>query len=472
LFVYLCDKRTLMKIILVLMLIGAFCSCAPIQSEAPEVFVKAAPEVSQPTSSIVVPVKINLTPYFKETDKTIPKRFTGREENCEGVSYSYVFQRDPISFQGQEQTMQFAIDGKYSLKINYCPKCTDLFSDKGYCITPRIHVSCGTNGEEMRKVEIQYGTKIKLGPTYRLIGTTHLQKINTIDPCEISVFQYDATSTIKKEVTKALKNLEKEIDNEIGRVDLRTEAKQAWEILANPISLGHFGYLYANPSQIGFKNLRFNGNYATANLALQLQPTVSTHSIPTKPLPLPNLTDFQQTDGFDITLDMISTYDSLSTILTKELSGKEIEIKKKKVVFEKMEIFGAADQQLSLKIQFSGKKKGTFFLIGTPVFDAQKQSFSFPDLTFDIKSKSALLKSAKWLFSDKITSILRGYSTIDLQEHLEYVQKRLEQELNTTLDHGIKLKGHIQSVSLSAIFPSASSLILRVKTTGNLSLEM
>ena len=52
------------------------CSCASIQPEAPEIIVKSVPVNVQPASTIVVPIKINLTPYFKETDKSMENKRT------------------------------------------------------------------------------------------------------------------------------------------------------------------------------------------------------------------------------------------------------------------------------------------------------------------------------------------------------------------------------------------------------------
>lgn len=461
-----------MKILSALLVSVLLYSCASIQPEAPEIIVKTTPPLTQPSSTLVVPVKINLAPHFKETDKSIPDKFTGKDEQCEGISYSYVFKRSPITFKGSGKSIYFDIDGKYSLNVNYCPKCTDLFDDKGSCVSPRVYVSCGTNGEAMRKVEIQYATKIELTPEFRLKATTDLNKFKTVDPCEFSVFKYDATSMLKKEVTKVLKGLEKDIDKQIGAVNLKSEAEKAWKILAEPIPLGQYGFINANPTKIGFDNLKFHGDIATASLALALSPKITTTNQPSKGIPLPKLSEVTDTNGFNVTLDVIATYDSLSTILTKELKGKEVDLKGKKVVFEAIDIHGASNQQVTIKIGFSGKKKGDFYLVGTPVFDTVKQLISFPDLEFDVKSKSALLKSAKWLFSDKITEALRQYSKIDLQPHLKSVIQIMEKNLNTTLQQGVTLKGKINTINLNGIYPNNETLIIRVNTTGKLSLEL
>ena len=62
-----------MKLLCYLFIIFITASCASIQPEAPEIIVKSNPTLIQQTSTVVVPIKINLAPYFKETDKSIPK---------------------------------------------------------------------------------------------------------------------------------------------------------------------------------------------------------------------------------------------------------------------------------------------------------------------------------------------------------------------------------------------------------------
>ena len=107
-----------MKYLYLVFLILLITSCASIQPETPTILVTETPALVQPSSTVVVPIKINLTPYFKDTDKSIPKKFNGKEENCEGVSFAYSFLRDPISFKGDGNDLQFDVNGKYSLNIN------------------------------------------------------------------------------------------------------------------------------------------------------------------------------------------------------------------------------------------------------------------------------------------------------------------------------------------------------------------
>ena len=147
-------------------------------------------------------------------------------------------------------------------------------------------------------------------------------------------------------------------------------------------------------------------------------------------------------------------------------------IKNNEVIFDQVKVYGANKNQLNIELTFSGKKKGVLYLTGTPTFDTEKQVVSFPDLQFDLRTKSALLKSAKWLFSDKITEMMRASSTFDLKPQLEEMKKMLEEQLNTSIAEGVKLKASVQSLLLTGIYPARDQLILRVSSKGTLKLFM
>ncbi len=455
-----------------LLAIFGLSSCGSIAPEAPDTVVEELPIPEQVESSISIPIKIDLRPYLTMTEKALPKTFKDNFEQCDGVSYSYRFDREPISFKGVGTDLNFEVDGKYLLKINYCPECTSLFNDKGNCIIPRVYASCGV-GEPMRKVTVGYTSTFSITPDFKFKSNTTLKKFETPDACEITVFKYDATSLLRKEVTKVLKDLEDDIDKQIGAIDIRSSIEDAWKSLSAPLSMNGYGYLLLTPTNISLGKVRFDGKDALIDLHLTAKPKVVS-AVPSNAAAatLPKLSSHKNSDGFDISLDIISNYDSLSAILSREIKGQKVMIKDNEVIFDQVKIHGANKNQLNIEVAFSGKKKGILYLTGTPVFDTEKQIISFPDLQFDLRTKSALLKSAKWLFSDKITDLMRASSTFDLKPQLEEMKKMLEDQLNTSIAEGVKLKASVQSLLLTGIYPAQDKLILRVSTKGILKLFM
>ena len=462
-----------MKTILISMLSALLLltSCKSIEPALPDSELKELPPPQQKTSSLALPIEIDLTPYLKDVETSLDKTFRGKEENCSGVSYSYRFERNPIKFDGKGQQLTYEVTGKYALNLNYCPECTYLFDSKGSCVVPRIYASCGV-GEAMRRVKVAYATKVGVSSDFKLNANTELTKFETIDPCEITVFSYDATDKLRKEVTGVLKDLEKEIDNSIGEVDIRSQIKEVWEMVATPQAIGSYGFLNIQPKEVSLSSITFDEKKAKLQMSLLFQPVVTTSDPGKKIPPLPKLSEFKAGNGFEVNLDIRAGYDSLTSILTREISGKSIELKKNLIIFDSVGIQSSAGNKLNIRVKFSGKKKGTLYLVGTPTFDEQNQTISFPDLEFDVKTKNALIKSAEWLFSPKITEMMRAQAHFDLKPHLESMQKELNKQINGEITDGVFLKGAIDKVSIDGIYPLSGELIIRSSAKGRLSLKM
>lgn len=461
--------KSFFKLVLALVVLTG---CKTISPEAPVINVqeelKATP---QELSIINIPIKVDLKPYFEETNKSVPKIFKGKEQTCEGVSYKYKFIREPIEFKGLGKELEFKVDGKYALNLNYCPQCTGLFSDAGNCIIPRIYASCGV-GEPMRKMFVSYRSEIGVTNDYKLTSTTTLKKVKAKTPCKITVFDYNATETLEEEITGALQDVEEDIDKEISAIDLRPEMAETWKILNEPTDLEGYGFLYLNPRRVSVSDIKYKGDTAYFNTILEAYPKVYLEEKENAKRDLPKLSKYKKREGFDITMDISATYDSLSSIITQNIGGTSTEIKGKEVIFKSVEIHGAQNHQISLKIEFDGKKKGELYLVGTPTFNADSQHISFPDLEFDLKTKSALLKSAKWLFDKKITNIIRESASMDLAPYLDTLKETLNQNLTMELTEGVKMSGQVENVHINSIIPKADHIFIRVASSGSLGISM
>lgn len=460
--------RLLFPISIALILI----SCRSIQVEAPDIIANTVDSIpEQPISYIKVPIKVDLTPYFNETNDAVPTSFSGEEKTCEGVSFSYKFLRAPIQFDGKGKELHFDVDGKYALQLSYCPQCTELFSSEGNCVTPRLHASCGI-GESMRKMHVGYSTEIGVDKNYQLTSKTTLRTVKALTPCKITVFNYDATKTLEEEVTGALKDVEKDIDNEISSISLKEDMQETWDALREPVDLEGYGYFVMNPEAISMSKISYEGKYAVFDALIQARPSVELTKPDLNGAKIPALCNHLNKNGFEIVMDINATYDSLSYMLTKSIKGTKVDVKKKEVIFQDISVYGAADKKLSIEVQFEGSKKGTIYLQGTPVFDSVSQHISFPDLTFDVKTKSVLLKSAKWLFDKKITETIRDAASMDLKPYLDTLKQELNETINMEIDKGIYMSGEVNSATISIILPMADKLFVRAKGTGKLRIDM
>lgn len=449
-----------------------FVSCGSIQPEMPDLtdndhWVKPKQELS----TINVPLSINLRPYFDQTNRNTPKKFEGQQQNCEGVSFSYQFIRNPIDFAGKGEHLSFKVNGRYALNLNYCPQCTNMFTSEGGCVVPRIYASCGV-GEPMRDVSILFNSELGLTREYKLESNTKLKDVKAISPCKITVFQYNATEKIEEEIRKSLKSVEKDIDKQIGSVDLRPEVEKVWQALQSPIDLSGYGKLHLMPEKLSLGKMNFKGDSAFVDVAISSKPVVYIGKQPQTEKLLPPLSDYSAGNGFSISLDVEAQYDSLSRVVTSAIKGKIVELNGKQIIFEELIIQSAHGKQLNLALRFSGSKKGILYLNATPSFDSKLQLLSFPDIDYDIKTKNLILKSAKWLFDKRITDTLKEKAIIDMKTYLDEMKVLINEQLNQEISSGVYMSGKVHKLEAELLHPGNHYLFIRFLSQGNLSIRM
>jgi len=451
-----------------LLLVLNLVSCKTIQPIEPTISYETTNYV-QPPSLITLPIEIQLDNYLKTAEKNIPTTFKDDKQQCEGVSVSYVFERNPIEIGSATNKLLLELSGKYGIKISYCPKCTNLLNENGNCIVPRVSASCGMN-EPMRKIKISTSTALTITADYKLKSQTTINDVVSEDKCEVTFLKYDATSHLEKEMKKALLDVTKDLDQKIESFALEKEAKKIWNQLNEPIDLGGgLGYFYLSPKKISKSDVQFNASKIQLELQLEAFPKVELEKRETVVEPLPLIENSQSTDGFNIHLDIKGLYSSFNEILKKNSDQKEVTLKKNKLIIDSVRIWGASAQKLSFKVAFSGDKKGTLFFNGTPTYDTEKEEISFPDLTFDIATKNKLLKSAKWLFDDLITSKIREMAHYNIGKDLKTQKVLIEKELNRSISKEIRLKTKINSLQITAIVPEVEKLRISSKATGTFS---
>jgi len=459
-----------MKTILYTVLIGCFLtSCKAIETAVPENFVEPYPALNSEVSAITIPVEIDLSSYLKAAEKEIPKSYSGKNEQCEGVSTAYSIKRDEIKFSGSGNKIGYELGGQLKLKINYCPKCQTLTDEKGACIIPRVHVSCGEN-EPMRKFSLKYSTAVKVNSDYTFKTTTNLQKFELLDPCELTVANIDVTTDVEKEITKQLKVLEREIDKQFSAIDIKSTAKESWKLLQEPTEIPGYGYLSLAPSSLAISELKFSGKKASFNFNIDVSPSFTTEKPQLIPSALPDLSKSKADNGLNFGLDVILSYDSLSNFIRSSFKGEVFEIKRKKIIIDDIAVSGSADNRIILKTQFSGSKRGVIYLLATPVLNDSLKQIELTNVDFDVKTKSVLLKSAKWFFNSKINQLVEEQGKFNYTPMIDDMKKEINTSLNQPLTDGVAMSGRIASISLNKIYYTSTHLVLRTQIAGNLKL--
>jgi hypothetical protein len=446
-------------------------SCKTIEPIAPVESLKPIPEIGTVYSTIGIPIEISLKSQLNDVEKSLPKSFDGSQKECEGVSYDYKFYREPIDFEFKNSSIYYEVDGKFQIKLSYCPSCVKLFG-KESCSVPVVRASCGMNGEPMRKVTVAYNTEITVASNYKFLSKTELKKFQIHDPCEITVFKYDVTSKLKSEVKKELEKLEKDIDKQIESIDIKSQLSDVWKELNQPISIDKYGFVYLNPKAISMSELDFVNKKVKLDLNLKIAPFVSTNPTDLAKTSLPDLVTYQKEKGLDMTLDIRASYDSLSSYVNQAFMGYEYVFKNKKIKVQQVEIACTQDSKMVFKMTFDGSKKGVIYLIGSPKLDKENQKIFLDEVEFDLKTKSILLKSAKWLFNDRIIQEIKKNAIFELNPFLVDAQNTINSKLNSTITKGVYMNGNIDEISIEDLFLDSRNLLVRTNFKGELKLKI
>ena len=455
------------------LIIGLF-SCKTITIELPVPDFKVVDEVSAPEPSFLsLETEIALKPYLTEADKSLDKKFNGGEDPCEGISYKYHFERDPLHFELKETEVICEINGKFDLSLSYCPDCQNVFGDE-LCIIPRVSASCGV-GEPKRKVLITYASKIEITDNFRLRSQTKLKEFALIDPCKITVFKYDASSTIEKEVRASLVQLEKEVDKQLALAPIHSTMTEVWKSLQEPILVQPYGYFYLRPQQIGIDDLTLKNEGQKAYFTTQMvaRPLFSTDAVelPVSHLPK-NTPQTKATNTSIFNLRTVASYDSINHFLLRDFDTQHIKITDKKYInIDKVQVLGPQGERLVLSVQFSGTKKGTLYLVVEPYIDLQ-QHLRIREVDYELRTKSVLLHSAKWMLNSKLKEELTANIDVDLSPILSESKAAIEQQINSEITKGVWLQGKIDELSVQNLLLTTGFLVVDLRLSGKLKLKI
>jgi phosphopantetheine adenylyltransferase len=157
--------------------------------------------------------------------------------------------------------------------------------------------------------------------------------------------------------------------------------------------------------------------------------------------------------------------------MNQSIKGMDIPFHKKHIVIDSLHVLGQQNQNLLVEVHFSGSKKGVFYLVGKP-YITPDEHFVMTDVTYDLNSKSVLLKTAKWMFDKRILEELRKAADYDLNPLLQETKVSINQQLNTTLADGVFLSGKVDQLTVSNIILGATDFYMMTLVSGDMKLKM
>ena len=431
---------------------------------------------SLPNSEINIPIQISLRPLYAMAEKMVDTVFTSPNYPNDWVTdgcdsrYKYSFRRGPLQMKASGTSMNLGFTGYYKM-VGSTRACV-----KGVAISPWTPpCKCGFDEPE-RRVNVSFTNSMSVLPDYKVRIFFKRNEPQALDKCEVCFWGQDITKQVIKGLNEELDSSKNEMQRNYGSIDMRSYFQQAWDQLNKVHNIYNLGWLQINPQRLHINNLYAQNDSLNIYLGLSARPAISFEKPEQQNLAMPNMSGFTRSPGFNIFLDAMLNYDSLTNILNLQLAGKQFDLDKgpvkKTFIIKECRLYGSGNEKLIIKVKFSGTNDGIVYFTGRPVYNKETHIIEVKDLDFDIRSKNTLLKAADWLFNKKISNEIVKQTRFDLGSLIDTAKTNINAQLNHEWIKGIRSYGIINDISLVGIYPLSQYLIVRSNCTGSLSVKV
>ncbi|MDB5196101.1 MAG: hypothetical protein JWP88_471 [Flaviaesturariibacter sp.] len=431
---------------------------------------------SLPESQIDIPIQIALRPFYALAEKKVDTVFTSPnypkdwvQSDC-ATRYKYRFRRSPLRISASGTTMNLAFTGFYQItgSSRACVSGTVLSPWTPEC-------GCGFKEGE-RRVNIGFGATFNLQPNYILKTKIVRPEPQALDKCSVCFWGQDITTTVLDGLKKELDASKKTMEDSFGTVNLRPYLQQAWNKLNAVYNIPGAGYFALHPKKLRMENIGAKNDLLNINIGISATPTVSLIRPDATTTTVPNLTTSGSPGGFNIFLEAALQYDSLSAVLNTYLMHKRFDISegliKNHIVIEDTKVAGDTSGNMVINLTFSGSFRGTVTFFGKPTYNAATKSIEVKDMDYNLQTKSVLLKTAKWLFSNRITDELKKYTTFSLASYYDTAKTTMNTWLNKEWMKGIKGSGAVSDLKLTNLYALPEHLLIRSNCVGKLAVQV
>ena len=428
---------------------------------------------SLPESELSIPIQVNMKPLYQLAEKNVGMVFTSPNWPEDWVSidcanrYKYQFRRGPLQISAAGNSMNLGFTGFYKI-IGSTRVCLGNTVVSPW--TPACR--CGFDEGE-RRVNVGFVNTVNVLSDYKINLNIIRQEPVPLDKCTVCVFGVDITNQVMKGLKSELDLAKKTIEDSFGVVDLKPQVQQLWNKLNVSYDLYGLGWLKINPQKIRLTRMFAHNDSLNIFLGMTAKPVISFEKSADLMTLVPNIDNSFSKPGFNIFLDAVLNYDSLSTILNAQLKDKEFILAKgKNIIVKDCRIYGTGNEKLIIKMSFTGSNSGVAYFTGKPFYDEKKKIIEVRDIDFDVKTKNLFLKSADWLFNKRITNEIARVSKFDLSTYVDTARTLINRQLNTEWIKGVKNTGNINDLKIVGFYPLTEQFIIRSNASGELMIKV
>lgn len=492
-------------------LVLSLTSCADtefvIRPPATERLPPAAVPPPQITESVItVPVRLDLSDFLHAANdpSVIAKRFDhwgSVIKHPKGGEYKYYAERDAFSI---EQSAHPVRNTEPRLSIGDWWKDIELSGDTLYVSAPlrykiavRAHsqgpdsaTHCG-DGNELPRQGTPNGTiAIGMTPNYGVSGSLRSVTVHAAEPCQFRIADGDLQQAVNAALSDQVKGGLNKAVSRLNALTVKPRAEEVWTALRTPIQLDPHTWLLLNLDKVRHVGFSKDGHVVNNTLQLTAHPVI-VHGAepPASSTALPQLetqasspdfrglADVQDaypekrplSEKFHVLADLQVDYGTLSQTLSNRLRGRRVENKGHSITMTAAGLFGLGNNQVLLRVEFTGDARGHVYLIGKPDINVMTQALYLSGLRYDRGTTHLLQKTAPHWFNDApLQETIAPDIALGVTPMIDRLRDSLRTGLNRTLTPTVSMQGTVTSMQGIAVFAERDALHVRAMSDGTL----
>jgi len=423
-----------------------------------------------PASTINIPIKVYMKPLLSMMDSMTAKEFTSDKwpdytnSSCD-FRYKYRFLRSPFSFSCTNNKVNITFRGNYQIAGS---RALCAF---GKQVTPWVSGNCGFDKEPLRRVDVNINSTLTLLPNHQVLTATHLDKLNAIDKCQVTLMSNDMTPQVLDSIKASVETYCTTFDNFVQALN-NNELFRQWRSGGSRVMpISKYGFLNLNPTmlRVGRFNVLKDTLYFSVGFTGNPQFSSDSLRLVTRAA-LPPINNTDNNGEITAYLNAIYEYKFFNKLLNDSLHDKPFEVEGRTFVIKDVNISGNNDGKVQVDVAFTGNRKGLLHLTGTPVLDTAKQVLSMPDISFALDTKDMLVNIAKALFKKKIMKQLQNESVLDLAALITKNHAAIEARINQQVTSWMSTTGNLKEIRLMGLLPQKDFIQVQACIRANITL--
>lgn len=334
--------------------------------------------------------------------------------------------------------------------------------------------------------------RIELTPDWRTQGKARIS-YGWTDPPGIDFLGRRITFTDEADakLKPVVRDVEREVNREIAKVDIRKQAAEVWRQSFTTLELNRENppvWMRVTPQRILYGGYRLDGQQMRLNLGLEAitETFVSGRPRDPVPIPLPRLVRETPKPHFDVRVPVLADYAQLEPVIHRALVKRSARpfvlpaIGPVMAKFGKVTAYGAPDNRIAVGIELEalvqGAKReptrGRVWVTARPVNAPGSAKVSFIDLKVDgdtdgLKGDLLLGIAESEGFAPLIAAALTQNFTHDLEE----LQAKIKRAVDQRREGAFVIRTRVDSFETGEITAYGNGLYLPVRMVGGASID-